>query len=57
VQWVLFQETEKLTGGIAALAGDQEEILFAQLDLEECQRLRQEKQYLPLRRPEVFELN
>ena len=44
-------------GGIAALAGDQEEILFAQLDLEECQRLRQEKQYLPLRRPEVFELN
>lgn len=41
-------------GTINALANDQEQILYAQLDLAACAQLRAEKQYLPRRRPEAF---
>lgn len=43
-------------GGVVALAGDGEQILYAELDFEKNRALRAEKQYLTLRRPEVFEL-
>lgn len=43
-------------GNIAALADDTEQLLFAELDLEGAAQVRERKQYLPLRRPEVFEL-
>lgn len=43
-------------GGVVALAGDQEELLIADLDFEAARALREKKQYLSLRRPEVFEL-
>ena len=43
-------------GSIASLAGDQEQLLVTQMDLSKTARLREEKQYIPLRRPEVFDL-
>ena len=43
-------------GKIVALAGDQEELILMDLDRDRCRALREEKQYIPLRRPEVFEL-
>lgn len=43
-------------GSLAALANDQEQLLFAELDFEEACNLRAQKQYIPLRRPDVFEL-
>lgn len=44
-------------GNIVALADDSECLLLADLDFEAAKKLREEKQYLKLRRPEVFELN
>lgn len=43
-------------GSVVALAGADEELLLADLDYETSRRLRDEKQYLPLRRKEAFEL-
>lgn len=43
-------------GSVAALAGAGEELLLADLDYEKARQLRDEKQYLPLRRRDVFEL-
>lgn len=44
----------KPDGTVAAVADDREQVLFAEVDMAEARRLRAEKQYLPLRRPEVF---
>lgn len=44
-------------GSIVSLASDQEQLLFAELDMEKARGLREKKQYIPLRRTEVFELN
>ena len=44
-------------GSIAALAGDTEQLLFVELDMEKATELRKKKQYIPLRRKEVFGLN
>lgn len=43
-------------GSIAALAGDKEELLIAEIDLEKTVELRNLKQYIPLLRPEVFKM-
>lgn len=43
-------------GSVVALAGADEELLLADLDYETSRRLRDEKQYLPLRRKEAFDL-
>lgn len=43
-------------GAITALAGSGEELLIADLDYQTSHRLRREKQYLSLRRPDVFDL-
>ncbi|MBR3123840.1 MAG: carbon-nitrogen hydrolase family protein [Mogibacterium sp.] len=44
-------------GTVAALADDRECLLTADLDFDAARTLREEKQYLSLRRPEVFELD
>ncbi|MFL0194996.1 carbon-nitrogen hydrolase family protein [Clostridium sp. WILCCON 0269] len=44
-------------GSIASLAGDQEQLLFAELDIENTTKFRKKKQYLSLRRSEIFELD
>lgn len=44
-------------GSIAALADNQEQLLFTELNMEKATALRKKKQYIPLRRTEVFELN
>ncbi len=44
-------------GTAAALADDSECLLTADLDFDKARELREAKQYLGLRRPEVFELN
>lgn len=44
-------------GGVIALADDREQLLVAELDFEAAKKLRGEKQYLSLRRSEVFELD
>ena len=44
-------------GSVIALAGDRECLLIADLDFEAADKLRAEKQYLSLRRKEVFDLN
>lgn len=41
-------------GSVAALADDKEQLLFAEIDMEKTKELRAMKQYIPLRRPEVF---
>ena len=46
----------KPDGSLASIAGDQEQLLITELDFEKALELRAEKQYIPLRRPEVFEL-
>ena len=43
-------------GNVVALADDGEQLLVADLDFEAASKLRKEKQYLSLRRSEVFEL-
>lgn len=43
-------------GNVVALADDTERLLIAELDFEAADRLRKEKQYLSLRRSEMFEL-
>lgn len=43
-------------GSVAALAGKGEELLLADMDYEKSAALRKAKQYLTLRRPDVFEL-
>lgn len=43
-------------GSVAALAGKGEELLLADMDYKKSSDLRKAKQYLSLRRPEVFEL-
>ena len=43
-------------GNVVALADDTERLLIAELDFEAADRLRKEKQYLSLRRSEIFEL-
>lgn len=43
-------------GTVAAIADDSECLLTADLDFDSARKLREEKQYLSLRRPEVFEL-
>ena len=43
-------------GGVAGLAGDGEQLLIVDVDMKEASKLREAKQYLPLRRPEVFDL-
>lgn len=43
-------------GTVAALADDTEQILYAELDMDGVEAYREKKQYLSLRRPEVFEL-
>ena len=42
------------SGAVAAAAGDREELLLAELDLAGTAAVREKRQYLPLRRPEVF---
>ena len=44
-------------GSIASLADDQEQLIFAELDMEQVSAIRQSKQYIPLRRANMFELN
>ena len=44
-------------GTVAAIADDSECLLTADLDFDAARKLREEKQYLSLRRPEVFELD
>jgi len=44
-------------GRAAVLADDSECLLTADLDFEKARELREAKQYLSLRRPEIFELN
>lgn len=44
-------------GEVVVQADDQERIMFAELDFDKCLALREKKQYLTLRRPEVFELD
>ena len=43
-------------GTVAALADDKEGLLFADLDFDKAAEIRAAKQYMSLRRPEVFEL-
>lgn len=45
-----------IDGNVVALADDTEQLLVAELDFEAAKKLRAEKQYLSLRRSEVFEL-
>ena len=44
-------------GTVAAIADDSECLLTADLDFDAARKLREEKQYLSLRRPEAFELD
>lgn len=41
-------------GSIAGMAGDQEQLVLANMDIEGAVALRKEKQYIALRRPEAF---
>lgn len=43
-------------GSIASLAKDQEQLLFAELSMENAIKLRKKKQYISLRRAETFEI-
>lgn len=43
-------------GAVAAKAGDEEQILYADLDLENTKKVRENAHYMALRRPEVFQL-
>ena len=44
-------------GNVVALGDDQEGLVIADLDFDDAIRVRAEKQYMPLRRPEVFDLD
>ena len=43
-------------GNVIAIGDDTEQIVYADLDFDEARAVREEKQYMKLRRPEVFEL-
>ena len=44
-------------GEALARGDDQESLIIAELDFEKAKKVRAAKQYIPLRRPEVFELD
>lgn len=44
-------------GGVVALAGNSEQLLLADLDFEKAVQIRREKQYMSLRRSDIFELD